>query len=100
MVLRRIKADAKERGLAFEISLPFFIEVSALPCQYCKRVETNEAVTRGGNLRYNGLDRVDNKIGYIESNCVPCCKVCNRAKSGMTVEAFYDWIDALVRGNS
>lgn len=27
-----------------------------------------------------GFDRIDNRIGHIKSNCVPCCKECNVAR--------------------
>jgi 5-methylcytosine-specific restriction endonuclease McrA len=27
-----------------------------------------------------GIDRVDNSIGYTPDNCVPCCTQCNRIK--------------------
>ena len=27
-----------------------------------------------------GFDRIDNNIGHIKSNCVPCCKECNTAR--------------------
>lgn len=36
----------------------------------------------------NGLDRVDNSIGYIESNVVPCCYICNKMKGELPVEDF------------
>lgn len=44
------------------------------------------------NYYYTGLDREDNTLGYLYSNLVPCCKVCNRAKSTMTRAEFLTWI--------
>jgi len=44
---------------------------------------------------YNGLDRVDSSKHYTLDNVVPCCTVCNRAKSNLTVADFYDWIAQL-----
>jgi hypothetical protein len=37
---------------------------------------------------YNGIDRVDPEIGYIESNCVSCCTVCNLMKKAYSHNFF------------
>ncbi len=36
----------------------------------------------------NGIDRLDNSIGYVESNCVPCCQKCNYGKQDYTLEEY------------
>jgi len=36
----------------------------------------------------NGVDRVNNKIGYRVDNCVPCCSVCNIMKNTLGVADF------------
>lgn len=48
---------------------------------------------------YNGIDRVNNDIGYIKNNCIPCCKICNRAKNSMSYDDFLNWIKILVKNN-
>ncbi len=52
-----------------------FIKDSLLkPCIYCGFPST-------------GLDRIDNKIGHTEENCIPACKECNIARmDNFTVE--------------
>jgi hypothetical protein len=37
---------------------------------------------------YNGIDRVKPDAGYIPSNCVPCCGVCNFMKRNHTYREF------------
>lgn len=32
-------------------------------------------------MLYQGIDRVNSKIGYTLGNVVPCCKKCNTVKS-------------------
>jgi len=49
-----------------------------------------------GTYAYNGIDRVDNKIGYILTNCVPCCIICNKAKSTYTQNDFLSWLKTLI----
>lgn len=45
---------------------------------------------------YNGIDRMDNSLGYISGNVVTCCQICNRAKGAMLLEDFMLWIKQLV----
>ena len=65
------KAQAKRRGWVFEIPLTQFTELVSLPCHYCHGPL---------NPTSTGLDRVDNSVGYIPSNVVPCCRACNCIK--------------------
>lgn len=43
----------------------------------------------------NGVDRVDNNIGYEIENCVPCCAQCNRMKLNYPKEYFYKRIETI-----
>lgn len=57
-------------------------------CFYCDK----EA--KIGSLRdmiageYNGVDRIDSKIGYYPENCVTCCRTCNMMKNTLDVGSF------------
>ncbi len=74
---------AKRRKLEFVISIEEYTELVSQPCYYC-----------GGSLPEAGygLDRIDNKVGYIKGNIRPCCKQCNRAKSTLTEPEFAKWL--------
>jgi len=41
---------------------------------------------------YTGIDRVDNKKGYVVDNVVSCCTICNRVKNNMSYIDFKKWI--------
>lgn len=41
---------------------------------------------------HNGVDRVDNALGYTPDNCVPCCSRCNYAKRAMPRGEFENWL--------
>ena len=69
------KSGAKKRGLIFDISIQEFTVLITSLCYYCG--------CNGG-----GIDRVDNSMGYIKDNSVPCCYVCNRMKFNYTIEEF------------
>jgi len=45
-----------------------------------------------GEINQMGLDRVENDIGYINTNVVPCCYKCNMAKRNLSVYEFKEWI--------
>lgn len=72
-VLANAKRQAKRRGLAFDISDADFLSLRQLPCHYC-----------GGSLPPvgTGLDRIDNKLGYVPGNVLPCCGPCNTHRQG------------------
>lgn len=44
----------------------------------------------------NGIDRVDNSLGYVADNCVPCCEACNRAKLQMSSTDFINLANRIV----
>lgn len=85
--LRVYKQSAKERGLDFSLSEDCFKELTQSECTYCGQ-EPSQFQTRFSEFKYNGIDRVDNSLGYIDGNCTPCCKLCNRMKDVMSVEDF------------
>lgn len=88
---------ARKHGLPFAISFEQFYRLTLLDCHYCGASPTNSyGINRGnGRFIYNGLDRTDNDIGYIESNIVPCCRRCNTAKRDYKLSDFLNWIAAV-----
>lgn len=98
-ILKWYKRSASRRGLAFEIDIEYFRKLSQQPCHYCGREPF--AVTNikyiNGQFTYNGLDRVDNSIGYVAGNLVPCCKQCNGAKSVMGRAEFLELVERIYR---
>ena len=40
------------------------------------------------------------KCGNKKENCVPCCLICNRAKSNMNLEDFLEWVDRIAAYNA
>jgi len=75
----RYKRESTKRGLVFNLTLDFFIKHVNAPCYYC-----------GDLIIKVGFDRLDNNVGYIESNSVPCCAVCNFMKRNMNLDLFIE----------
>lgn len=82
--LRKLIASAKARRIKINLDVNKYQILINCGCYFCGKDLKNE----------NGycLDRVDSSKGYIISNVVGCCKICNRAKSDMNVYDFIDWV--------
>lgn len=98
-MFRQIRDGAKVRGLEWVLSRDQVYELTSQPCHYCGSLPENKCKTKrqdwkpgAGEHTYNGIDRVDNTLGYILSNCVPCCAQCNMAKKGTNYHEFIHWI--------
>lgn len=85
---------ARKRSLNWNLTKSQVRTIVLQPCRYCNSEPSQTSYTHGMNgvFLYNGIDRIDNEQGYIESNVAPCCKTCNYAKHGMSTEEFADWI--------
>jgi hypothetical protein len=71
--------SARERNMDFSLSADDVIALVTSVCDYC-------GYTDEGHV--NGIDRVDNNVGYLKSNCVPCCARCNYVKHGKTRDEY------------
>lgn len=69
----------KDRNLLWEISFEQYSKLISLPCYYCNK-ELNQTGC--------GLDRLNNRLGYITENVVPCCKECNFIKGNLEQAGF------------
>lgn len=101
----RYKKSAKRRGISYELSDDDCKSLFALPCTYCGcppshtfHIGNNYKKDRkfagiGGvkPIIYNGIDRIDSKLGYVQGNVTTCCRVCNQAKMDMSVGRFLAW---------
>ena len=74
--LYQYKTRACHKDFEFEMTDEEFFHLIELECFYC------------GTENGNGIDRVDNAIGYIRDNVVPCCKTCNYIKGNYSKNFF------------
>jgi hypothetical protein len=79
---------------AFELSRDEFEELVKQPCNYCGIIQDR------GTECFNGVDRVDNAVGYILSNCVSCCKMCNYMKKTLSADVFIARAEHILTFNS
>ena len=80
--------SAKKRNYVFDLDLDFFKSLIFSDCYYCnsKPSSIHKAKSYYGEIKYNGIDRVNNHLGYTKDNCVACCKKCNSLKNSVTPE--------------
>jgi 5-methylcytosine-specific restriction endonuclease McrA len=71
-------SGAPGRGLVWQLSDEHATTLFGQACHYCHALPAP----------LNGIDRKDNKIGYVVENVVPCCWPCNNQKKSMAYDAF------------
>lgn len=101
LVIGSYKRSARERGLTFNLSAREFRELTESNCKYCGKAPSMVAKGRSQDRQrhfiYNGVDRVDNNLGYTTENSVPCCKRCNRMKRSQDLTSFRSKVNRIVR---
>lgn len=75
---------AKSRNHKFTLTVNEFRFLVTQNCFYCEKVPSRIKKSRESTFTFNGIDRVDNSVGYIMENCVTCCRECNTKKGGVT----------------
>ena len=101
--LRRLivvmQSNAKRRGHEWNLTKEDVSALIQLECFYCGKSPSQIIHPKSLNgvrvgydkanaLKYNGLDRLDNNIGYIRKNVVSCCGMCNWMKLDLSYEEF------------
>lgn len=80
------RESARKRGHEFSLSITLFEKLISRACHYCRG--------KGG-----GVDRVNNTLGYVPQNCLPCCEVCNRMKRDQTFQEFIAKCKAIAKNH-
>jgi hypothetical protein len=97
-VYNRYIARAGNKKLPFSLSKEKFAELTQSACHYCG--EEPHGVNRKNSplkVIYNGIDRINNSLGYTEENCVPCCEECNKMKNTLSKEEFLKHINKIIK---
>jgi hypothetical protein len=92
---------ARNRNLKFDLTFDQFISIITRPCNYCGMEDSvtnytaHKVIERRKGFKSNGIDRVDNNLGYTTDNCVPCCKICNSMKMTLSYDNFIAHINRI-----
>ncbi len=94
-IFTNYKRRARVKNFSWELSLDEFRKFIKLDCFYCQKEPSNKICRPRSKDRcivYNGIDRIDSKLGYTKNNIVACCAQCNTSKNDYTLDEFKDWI--------
>jgi hypothetical protein len=99
-LLRSYKYHAQRRGYTWELTKEEFDKLVSADCHYCGLPPSTIHKTGRGRkfpheFIHNGIDRMDNTLGYIPGNVISCCGTCNLAKGRMPLDEFFTWITRL-----
>lgn len=101
---RDYKINARNRNLEWQLSTIEFREISKLNCYWCDEIPKKRSYAKSLRKKdqtiwalnqyiiVNGLDRLNNSLGYTKDNCVPCCTICNNMKKTHMPNEFLDHI--------
>lgn len=78
--LLKYKKDANKRNKTWNLQDNYAKELMVKPCHYCGELYN----------KLNGIDRLNNDIGYEEGNVVSCCSECNFSKHTSNKEDFIE----------
>jgi hypothetical protein len=76
-----VKAGAINRGHIFALDDTTVEAMVVSSCWYCGAAP---------KIKFNGIDRKDNMVGYVTDNCVPCCATCNYMKKCLDPTTFVE----------
>jgi hypothetical protein len=88
----RYRSSGNSKNLGFKLNKDEFFNIIQKNCHYCGKEPNCVITVRQKSYFYNGIDRINNMIGYEVKNCISCCKTCNFGKSDSSYD---EWIDHL-----
>lgn len=93
------KTNSKKRDIEIDITFDEWKKIGVKDCFYCGSKPSNVRYSKhnSGDYVYNGIDRIDNTLGYTLENSVPCCFTCNHSKSDMTLDQFLTWLNRVFK---
>ena len=72
------RSRAEKKSLKFAITHDDYKSIIQQDCYLCGKSTTETNI--------NGVDRMDNTVGYTLENCKACCKECNHMKNNFALE--------------
>lgn len=110
----KYKRNARRRSYVWELTLKQFSGLIKKDCYWCgspsrmrnRYLNTDCTITKDAkkinidwvkqqSISANGIDRIENTIGYTRLNSVPCCEKCNKMKLNYTEKDFIRHINKI-----
>lgn len=84
--IRATKQQAEIKGIAWDISGEYALELTTMACFYCLDFSPSGI---------NGISRLDSLEGFSKVNVRPCCKACNMSKGTLDPKSFVEACEAI-----
>ncbi len=97
-ILTEYRNGARIRSLEFALNDNDIRTLVTGNCFYCG-MPPSRKFQRGPKshiLLVNGIDRMNNRVGYVLSNVVSCCWECNRTKRDAPFDEWMNWLNRIV----
>lgn len=100
----KYKRSAEKRGHGFSLDIKQFTVLVTGDCKYCGSPPMEYPMYKRKEAPalslLTGIDRVDNSVGYVSTNCVSCCKFCNMMKHAYPEKFFLEHIKKIYKHNN
>ena len=96
-LLANYRKTSERRNRTFTLTENQFREITKRDCHYCGTPPSLSGEKRWAQSRYyyNGIDRLNNAIGYTPENSVAACGVCNFMKGRLPIESFLQQVNKI-----
>lgn len=100
-IIRAYKAGAIKKDRIFDLTYEETKFIILSNCKYCgtepsRNIKLRERKKSSqSTLKFNGIDRIDNKKSYTLDNCVSCCTICNLSKHTLTLQQWNEWLNRI-----
>ncbi len=100
----RYRQHAEERGLEWKLTREEFSSIIKRDCywggcapkmRFMRKHKKDVKRGRDVGMIANGIDRLDNSLGYTLDNTVPCCKEHNTMKSSLPANRFLELVKSV-----
>lgn len=88
-LFNKAKSQAVDRNLSWSITLEQYKNLRDQNCSYCSQPLPPAGV---------GLDRINSDKGYVLSNVVPCCSMCNSVKMHFSIKQLITHLPKMLKG--
>ena len=101
--VQKCDANPNHRNIYWDLTFEQWSDMIQQSCHVCGSSPTLREgkvhMMVGTRVPINGLDRIDNGIGYTLNNVRPCCSTCNYMKHRLNEKEFLNHIEKIWRYN-
>lgn len=99
--IRSYKESATGRNQEYSLTLEYLLSIIVLPCLWCHRPPMRQIrLYTGEIIKVHGLDRCNNKVGYVMGNVISSCTRCNMMRGSLSIGDFLLAVQEIARAQN